>query len=378
MSEFEQLWMGFWGRHQSTPIERWEPFINLCHQQLASQFRPMHLPPITEELWIATVRSRKTTAAIGPDGFSRLDLLNMSSCGVKAIINILNRVEAGEPWPSSWMTGIIHALEKKAGACKVTDFRPICIFSLIYRVWGSIRAKQILVHLAKSAPAELIGNRPRRETAHVWLTVAQIVEEGFGNQRPVVGAVADITKCFNALPRVPVLTLARIVGIAPGVCQAWHQALHQMERRFTTHGCIGRALLSSCGFPEGDAMSVCPMFLINLAHHAHMALHKPDLRAWSFVDDWQLTGVCPEAIIEGMQCVANFTDMLDLHLDHDKSFFWATLPEHRKLLKQRGCAVKLYVRNLGGHTTFCRVATNFTVTGRVRDLEAFGDCFVEV
>ena len=371
MKEFEDLWLGFWGRHQNTPVERWEPFVNMCRERVAPLFRDMHLPPITEDVWLATVRSRKKSAAVGPDGFSRLDLLNMAPSGVRAIVSILNRVESGEPWPHSWMTGIIHALEKKQHACKVTDFRPICIFSLIYRVWGSIRARQILTHLSQSAPDELIGNRPRKETAHVWLAVAQIVETGLDQNTPVVGAVADITKCFNALPRVPVLTLARLVGVAPGVCQAWHQALHQMERRFTTQGCIGSALRSSCGFPEGDALSVCAMFLINLAHHAHMSLHKPDLRAWSFVDDWQITGACPHAIVEGMQCVGQFTDMLDLHLDRDKSFFWATLAEHRKTLKQLGCAVKLYVRNLGGHVTFCRVATNFTVTERVRELEAF-------
>ena len=371
MQQFEQLWMSFWGRHQHTPVEKWEPFIDICRQFVAPLFRQMQLPPITEALWLSTVRSRKRFAAIGPDGYSRLDLLNMPQSCVSDLISILNRVEAGEPWPQSWMTGIIHALEKRDGACKVTDFRPICIFSLIYRVWGSIRARQILEHLSRVAPDELIGNRPRRETAHVWLIVSQLVEAGLSHDTPVVGAVADITKCFNALPRIPVLTLARMVGISPGVCRAWHQALHQMERRFTTQGCIGEALVSSCGFPEGDALSVCAMFLVNLAHHAYVSNHKPDVRAWSFVDDWQITGSSPDAVVEGMQCVKSFATMLDLHLDQDKSFFWATQAEHRQVLRQQGCDVKLYVRNLGGHVTFCRVPTNFTITCRIRDLEAF-------
>ena len=371
MREFEQLWMGFWGRHKETPVEKWEPFIAICQQHVAPLFRDMQLPPITEAQWIATVRSRKRFAAIGPDGYSRLDLLNMPASCVSDLVRILHRVEAGEPWPQSWMTGIIHALEKKEGACKATDFRPICIFSLIYRVWGSIRARQILDHLSQVSPDELVGNRPRRETAHVWLVVAQMVEAGLSHNTPVIGAVADITKCFNALPRVPVLALARLVGISPGVCRAWHQALHQMERRFTTQGCIGDPLTSSCGFPEGDALSVCAMFLINIAHHAYVTACKPEIRAWSFVDDWQLTGSCPDAIVEGMQCVKDFATMLDLHLDQDKSFFWATQAEHRQSLRQQGCAVKLYVRNLGGHVTFCRVPTNFTITCRIKDLEAF-------
>ena len=371
MASFEELWMGFWGRHANTPSDRWEPFVALCQHKVAPCFPKMAFTPITPRMWKQAIRARKKSAAIGPDGVSRLDLLNMPPKCVDQMLKILQRIENGESWPSAWMTGIIHALEKRAGASKVTDFRPITIFSLAYRLWGSIRARQILTHLATNAPEELIGNRPRRETAHVWYVVSSLVECSLSVEEPLVGAVADITKCFNTLPRVPIFTLARLVGIPVPICQAWHRALGQMERRFSVSGCIGRSLLSSCGFPEGDALSVCAMFLVNLAQNAYMSQCRIDIRAWSFVDDWQLTGTKPTAILEGMRHVEEFTLMLDLSLDEEKSFCWATRAEDRLFLRQQGKVVKLGVRNLGGHVSYCKLATNFTVQTRIRELETF-------
>ena len=371
MQSFEALWMGFWGRHADTPPERWEPFVELCRHQFAQRFPPMTFRPITAKMWKQAIQTRKKSAAIGPDGISRLDLLHMPNKCVDMLLQILQRVERGEQWPTAWMTGIIHALEKRVGATKVTDFRPITIFSLAYRVWGSIRARQILQHLADKAPEELIGNRPRRETAHVWYVVSSLVESSLCETSPLAGAVADITKCFNALPRVPIFVLAQLVGIPAPVCNAWHRALGQMERRFCVAGCIGNGLKSTCGFPEGDALSVCAMFLVNLAQNAYLANCRVDLRAWSFVDDWQLTGGCPGAVLEGMNHVQDFSNMLDLSLDGDKSFYWATSPEDRSFLRRQGKTVKLCDRNLGGHVSYCKLATNFTVQTRIRDLESF-------
>ena len=371
MKAFEDMWMGYWGRHADTTPERWEPFVELCRSRVAPSFPPMPLTPITPSMCKKAVQSRKKTAAIGPDGISRLDLLHMPPKCVRLLLRILQQVESGEEWPSAWMTGIIHALEKRSGASKVTDFRPITIFSLAYRVWGSIRARQILQHLARRAPEELIGNRPRRETAHVWYIVSSLVESSICDSSPMVGAVADITKCFNALPRVPIFVLARLVGIPEPICNSWHRALCQMERRFSVSGCIGAAMKSTCGFPEGDALSVCAMFLVNLAQNAYIAQIRIDLRAWSFVDAWQLTGGSPEAILEGMTHIQDFSQLLDLSLDDDKSFVWATCPEDRALLRRRGMKVKLGVKNLGGHISYCKLATNFTLQTRIRDLDTF-------
>ena len=87
---------------------------------------------------------------------------------------------------------------------------------------------------------------------------------------------------------------------------------------------------------------------------------------WTFVDDWQFTGPDVSSVEQGFQTIGHFTDMLDLDLDDRKSFFWGTSGEIRAELRSQSKVVKLHVRNLGGHVSYCRMPTNFTITERIR------------
>ena len=157
--------------------------------------QPMQMEPISLTTWRKAIRSKKK---------SRMDLLRMTDAGAIAILDILHHIEQGSPWPKSLVVGLISMLEKEENAEVVTDFRPICIFSAIYRTWASIRTRQNLRYLAQNAPPELIGNRPRKETADIWWTISLQIEASLFHNHPLAGATADICKCFNALPRVPI------------------------------------------------------------------------------------------------------------------------------------------------------------------------------
>lgn len=363
--EFEKLWQSFWGRHFDTPVDRWMPFIDFCREHCHSMTK-MNCQPLTLQIWKRAVRQRKRRSATGPDGVSREDLVNMSDHESQSLVTLLNRIENGESWPPQLLVGLISSLEKKEHAETAGDFRPICVLSAIYRTWSSIRAKEVLKFLSQHAPPELIGNRPKKETAQIWWTLSILIEESFQGGVEMAGACADISKCFNTLPRVPIFTLARLYGLPEHLCNTWHCALNGMTRMFQMEGVVGNPLTSTCGMPEGDPLSVCGMFLVNLALHSFLDLHRPTIRMWTFVDDWQFTGPDVSSVEQGFQTIGHFTDMLDLDLDDRKSFFWGTSGEIRAELRSQSKVVKLHVRNLGGHVSYCRMPTNFTITERIR------------
>ena len=170
----------------------------MVKQYVPPSCEPMQMEPIDIQTWRKAVRSKKKRSAVGPDGVSRSDLIGMSDAGVMALLQIIQAIESGSPWPRSLMVGLVSMLEKKEEAEKVTDFRPICIFSAIYRTWASIRARQILRYLAKHAPIGLVGNRPHKETADIWWTISMQIESSLFHGYPMSGATADICKCFNA------------------------------------------------------------------------------------------------------------------------------------------------------------------------------------
>ena len=84
----------------------------------------------------------------------------MSRQTTERLLAMLEAIEQGSQWPIQAVTGFVMALEKTAGATTVDQYRPITVFSLVFRTWGSIRARQVLRHLASVAPSSCVGNLP--------------------------------------------------------------------------------------------------------------------------------------------------------------------------------------------------------------------------
>ena len=186
------------------------------------------------------------------------------------------------------ITGFVVALEKTPNAATVNQYRPITVFSLCYRVWSSIRAKQILLHLQPFAPTTCTGNLPGRHAAQVWYGVMQEIELAQMNKGSLTGWVVDLIKAFNMLPRTPILHFMSILNVCPQVMHAWGMALVSMECRFKLHNCVGPSLMSSTGFPEGCALSVTAMLAHNLVGHSFVKLRYPSSSTHS---SWRVPAV---------------------------------------------------------------------------------------
>ena len=284
----------------------------------------------------------------------------------KALVQLVNQIEHGQQWPRTTMTGLISSLEKHDRAQTVKDYRPICVLSLLYRVWASIRARECLRWLLQFIPEELLGSCPNKQAGDLWYTVASLVEYGNHFDERCCGALADLSKCFNNIPRIPVFVIAKKLGLPDRICHPWQRALIAMERRFCVNGAVSQAHTSSCGFPEGDPLSVVAMVLINISLDRYMRFQRPEIRCWTYVDDWQLTGDSYGAVLEGMAEVKHFTDLLELPMDPAKAAFWGNQNCDRQGFRSAGQPVIHHGRNLGGHVSYGRLLTNYTIRARIQ------------
>ena len=368
---FEELWKQWWGKHSQTTDDAWTPFVDMCDRALPTSADTMPYPNISIQEWDHAVKRKKTRTATGPDGVSREDLMNMPVAGKQSLIDLIAQIEQGKQWPNVCMTALISSLEKVESAATPAAFRPICVMSLIYRVWASIRAKQALQWLIQFAPPELLGSRPKKETANLWFEVALQIEEGQWYNQEVVGVIADITKCFNSLPRVPVWFLGKKLGLPNQLIVPWCQAVTCLQRRFKVDGGVSRSVHATCGLPEGDPLSVVGMFLINLAFSAVITKVHPSLSAWTFVDDWQLVGHDDDELLEGVGTMKQFVSHLTLDLDLRKTYVWGTTYASRKRLKNSGMNLKYHAKNLGGQMCYSKAVTNANIQQRIRASEDF-------
>ena len=321
---FKLEWQKRWDSHLHVPAEHWEPLVSFF--QLAHQPGPdMPYRAITRNQWLHALKQKKKTAAQGPDGWTRRDLLNLPNDLTDAILKILYKVENNQMlWPQQWLVGIVHSLEKHEQPAEVTGYRPITIFSLVYRIWASIRSKEILQHLLPMTSSYAYGNLPQRCTTNMWMTLQQEIEANLANSQPTCGAVLDVVKCFNHLPRIPLFGVLRHMGINRQVLFAWSKALCQMERRFSIRGSVGPPLRSTTGMAEGCSLSVVGMVACNQLIDAYVKQREPTVRLMSYVDNLELKAHEPHVLLKGTRALTDILELLDLQVDRKKTYLWAT------------------------------------------------------
>ena len=365
--EFRSLWATRWQEQADIASDDWTRFLSF-----ASAYLPhgrFELPSITVDHWLRAVKRFKPRAARGPDGWARDDLLHMPPERIQQLLNFLDEIESSaRPWPRQLLVGLLCLLDKRNGRTDAQAFRPICLFSIVYRTWAGIRSRQLLRILAPQLPAELMGFIPGRSAVSLWLAVQADIELAAQTGASLSGYCTDVVKCFNALPRLPLLAMASQVGVPWTVVAPWSSFLASVERRVLIRGQVGPPIGSTRGFPEGCPLSPLAMVLATWAYHRYMSVFAPAVRSLSFVDNWSCVAPSPAALAQGVASTTTFASSLHLELDQPKTYVWSVLASDRPALEPLGCPVALFARDLGGIFSFVPAVRNAALKLRCKTL----------
>ena len=222
------FWQQRWWK--SPPSEAdWNRIFYFCKAYIPEQ--PEQHTDITAANWHDINLRYGQKAARGPDGFARRDLQWMPQMYQDSLVQQLNRWEEQSMFPQALCTGFAHPLPKRQDSCKVNDYRPVIIYSMIYRSWSSLCARQLLRHIKRVAGQHQFGFLPQKENTENWMVLQAWIEEASLANEPLAGFVSDIEKAFECLPRRPVLWLAKRLGISRKILGLWAYFLTNMERR---------------------------------------------------------------------------------------------------------------------------------------------------
>ena len=273
------------------------------------------------------------------------------------------------PWPQQLATGIVSGLAKHSQASTPDAYRPITVYPLLYRIWGTVRARQALKSVAQELPSSIRGGVPARESRTIWYELAQHLESAAITGESLYGLVLDIRKAFNALPRMAVWITLHQLGFPRGILSAWSRFSAQQTRHFRVRDSTSPGVRSCTGFPEGDALSVFAMVVIDWVVETWVShLSSVPQKMLYYVDDWQFHFGHPDAFDPLWEAVCDVTHELDLSIDDDKTFVWSAHGNDRQVLKTKPIACLYAARDLGAHQNFCRKAGNKTLTDRVTEM----------
>ena len=358
-----QLWTSRWNKHQDTPPETWSVICQFARQHLPSG--DFELPALTLGDWKAAVHKFKLTAATGPCGWTRSDLVNMTDTQISQVLGLFEAIEKGADWPKQWQVGLIHCLEKKEGVKDVNGFRPINVMSLFYRVYSGLRAGQLLSRLAQWADHMQCGFLKNRQASDIWYYVGVCLEVSFQQNQPVHGLVADLVKAYNTLPRFPTFEFMKWLGFPPWLLDMWQRHLSGLARHFLVRQTTGPPLSSTTGYPEGCPLSCVAMTVVDTVWHLFQRIAQPRVATLSYVDNLECLADSVPLLTASLSSLRSFCSVMDLELDEKALYLWSSDPVSRQELRSQGFQVCLGGRDLGGQVTYCKQLRNRVLVDRI-------------
>ena len=366
---FAEQWNKRWAKHANLGLAQWSTIVEFA----ATKFRRVDAAPLihTSELLRATVASKKKSSAKGLDGVHRSDILHLDDTSIQSLLSMFDRAHKTGDWPVQVLQGSVASLAKVCLPQTVSDYRPITVFSTVYRAWSSMESRHWLRQLEPVLADWLCGNRNACRAMTLWREIIDQVEQahlGYGHRH---GIVFDLEKAFNTIPRLPMMALANLIGVAQDLLVAWSGALSGMERHFKIRNSYSPGLRATCGVPEGCGLSCLGMLLIDQAFHLWLTQTEKWVVPLSYVDNWEAIVADPTAVAQVFESTLRFAESLDLSIDSKKTYVWSTCAVTRKQLRDAGFSVKLHCRDLGAHVAYSKQIANQTTLQRVSDLNDF-------
>ena len=333
--ELLSLWRPRWQNSEHLDESRWSRILAFAHHYMP---RYVIEEPSLDSMDVTDILRRGDSLRTrGPDGWSSRDLIELPPGRLRDLVALLQRIEGGHDWPLQLVRGHVHCLEKEEGATEAAQFRPVVLYSLIYRIWGSLRSRFLLGRFAALASFPAFGFLKGRSCQHATYLVMAMVEHALKMGETRSGFLTDIIKCFNFLPRGPLLKIARQLGVSRQIVSAWQSFLKCMTRSFVIQNQPGQPCPSWAGFPEGDSMSCVAMVVADFCFHYYMMHYRPTWTTISFVDNLEGIGDTAAEAVMSFLTTETWADTLGLALDQKKTCFWSLDPEQRGLLRSTAC-----------------------------------------
>ncbi len=369
LTDLAEVWRKRWVKIEHVQPGQWQQIASF----ISDKFEPMQwsFPAITKDQFARVVDRKKRKAATGADGVSRSDLKQLPSSAIVAHVAMLQTIESTSVWPQQLCTGFVSSLDKNKGRTDVDAYRPITIYPIVYRLWSSIRSGQALRSIAAKLPHSVFGGIPGKQAREVWYTMSQMIELAHADNQTLCGLVLDIRRAFNALPREPLWMLLHQLSFPSCILKTWVAFVSSQVRRFKVRCSVGEPVESCTGLPEGCGMSVFGMVLVDLLLDVWLqSMVQSPHRVFSFVDDWQVAFADAAIFAQVWYAVVEFTRVLDLDLDMNKSFVWSAQNRDRKNLGDQMLHNSLATRILGAHQNFCSRPGNKTLVDRIGGMQS--------
>lgn len=187
-------------------------------------------------------------------------------------------------------------------------------------------AKKLLAVLSSWAPSKIIGGLPGRATSWVWYDMQVDLELSHLHSSSLYGFALDIQKCYNGIPRRPMIILMIKMGFPQNLAESWLRFLQGVRRTVSICDSFSEPCLSYTGIPEGDPLSVPAMVCLCILWDfwIQMQTHETKVNCWAYLDNLEISTENFEALDVSIRQSWYFLEAFSLLPDIHKSWSWST------------------------------------------------------
>ena len=261
-------------------------------------------------------------------------------------------------WPRVLVRGFLIWLNKDPDSDEPITWesvRPITVLSTIYRLLSRVRARQCLTFARRST---LCFVQPALSTTVHWTKHMEEIQAAIDEGATLSGFVFDLLKAFNTLQWETTLLVASRLGVPDSILRGWKLALIGLRRSVLINGTIHGEHAATCGFPEGDPLSVFGMFVVAFCWGTWTTFNL-DCVPFAFADNLEVSSRSSVQLKFSFQRVKDFCRYFRLTLSPAKCWFWSTSKKGRREVEHYSIngeviSVKYCVRNLGASLQYTK------------------------
>eukprot|EP00971_Amphidinium_carterae_P349640 6491120-Amphidinium_carterae.1 len=272
---------------------------------------PSPCPPLdlTVNAFRSSLKKMKPSTAVYADGWRPMEMLMLPDDFIQLFCVLFTNWETKGTFPRLLQGCTITMIPKpEVMQPKLSDFRPISVYSVAWRAASSSRAAVLLAWLASFAPEGLRGGLRDHEVAENFLSIALQLEQADLDGQVLSGGTADLEKMFDAIPRAAVMEICRRWGVPGPFLRSWMAWLDGTERRLKLGQTLGEAHLTTTGFPQGCALSVFASLTLTVLLHAAFDDAGLDVKLASWIDNLSWTTLVPQQVPEAFDIVNEFAN----------------------------------------------------------------------
>ncbi|XGW34381.1 hypothetical protein V3C99_018337, partial [Haemonchus contortus] len=137
--------------------------------------------------------------APGPDRIKAEHLKSLPPVIVKTLARLFTRYLSECKVPTSWKTSKTVLLYKKGDPDDIGNYRPICLLSVIYKLFTRVILNRIGRILDEGQPCEQAGFRRGFSTIDHIHTVTRLIEVSREYKMPLCLTFIDLKKAFDTV-----------------------------------------------------------------------------------------------------------------------------------------------------------------------------------